>query len=47
MLIDEEAALNMIKWNAKGGPSGERSSCDENCRKSLYCDYSTSYSDDR
>jgi len=45
--VDEATALNLLKWNAKLGPSGQRTSCDEGCRRGIYCDYATSYATDR
>jgi len=37
----------MNKWNAKGGPDGNRVTCDEGCRRGMYCSAVTSFTDDR
>lgn len=40
-LKDEETALKVKNWLSKGGPDIV-TSCDENCRRSIYCDSVTS-----
>jgi Acid sphingomyelin phosphodiesterase C-terminal region len=45
LLKDEATAIKMNMWNAKGGPDGPMNSCDQNCRRSTYCDLVSSYAD--
>jgi hypothetical protein len=46
LLNDEKEALKFNMWNAKGGPDGYSAGCDERCRRGMYCDIVTSYTDD-
>lgn len=46
-LRNEEAeAIKFQQWQAKGGPDGQVTSCDDNCRRGMFCDLTTSYTDD-
>ena len=45
-LTEEDLAKKAIGWASKGGPDGLRDSCDSGCRKGIFCDFVTSYTED-
>ena len=45
VLLDEQTAIDLNMWNAKGGPAGPLDSCGQNCRRGAYCGLVTSYTD--
>ena len=46
ILNNETEAKKFNMWNAKHGPDGYMESCDAHCRRNMYCDLATSYTDD-
>lgn len=46
VMKNESVAVEFMNWHSKGGRDSDVTSCDENCRRNLYCSMANSYPDD-